>query len=107
MASTTHIALLRGINVGGKNKLPMKQLAQMFSAAGASDVRTYIASGNVLFRAPATLARRLPALISKEIAAQLSLKVPMVVRSVDELATVAGENPFLRPGEDTNALAVM
>jgi uncharacterized protein (DUF1697 family) len=107
MAQTSHLALLRGINVGGKNKLPMKELAGLFLAAGATDVRTYIASGNVLFHAPATLARRLPALIAKEIAAQHSLEVPVVVRTVKELETVTVGNPFLRKDEDTKPLAVL
>ena len=55
-----NIALLRGINVGGKNRLPMKDLAAMFVDAGCDDVRTYIQSGNVLFRTDPTLARRHP-----------------------------------------------
>ena len=46
---TTYIALLRGINVGGKNKIDMKELKAVFSGAGFSDVRTYINSGNVIF----------------------------------------------------------
>ena len=49
--STSYLALLRGINVGGKNKLPMKDLAALFVAAGCADVRTYIQSGNVVFHA--------------------------------------------------------
>ena len=48
-----HVALLRGINVGGKNVLPMKDLAEMFADAGCTNVRTYIQSGNVIFEAPA------------------------------------------------------
>ena len=48
----THVALLRGINVGGKNPLPMKALAEEFVAAGCGDVRTFIQSGNVIFSAP-------------------------------------------------------
>lgn len=49
--TTTFIALLRGVNVGGKNKLPMKDLGGMFAAAGCGAGRTYIQSGNVLFLA--------------------------------------------------------
>jgi uncharacterized protein (DUF1697 family) len=49
---TVHVALLRAINLGPRNKLPMKDLAAFFSAAGAKDVRTFINSGNVLFSAP-------------------------------------------------------
>ncbi len=44
-----HVALLRGINVGGKNKLPMKSLAALFTDAGCLNVETYIQSGNVVF----------------------------------------------------------
>ena len=44
-----YVALLRGINVGGKNKVPMADLRETFEADGFADVRTYIASGNVLF----------------------------------------------------------
>ena len=53
----THVALLRGINVTGKNSLPMKELAQMFSATGCAKVRTYIQSGNVIFEAPGEAAK--------------------------------------------------
>jgi uncharacterized protein (DUF1697 family) len=46
----TYIALFRGINVGGKSSLPMKDLAAIFEILGASNVRTYIQSGNVVFQ---------------------------------------------------------
>lgn len=46
----THIALFRGINVGGRNKLPMKELAAVLEAIGCEEVRTYIQSGNAVFR---------------------------------------------------------
>src|SRR4051812_37218051 len=55
---STHVALLRGINVGGKHSLPMVDLARMFEDAGCTRVRTYIQSGNVVFAASAALARR-------------------------------------------------
>ena len=55
-----HVALLRGINVGGKNVLPMKELAAMFGAAGCTGVLTYIQSGNVVFHAPAAALNKLP-----------------------------------------------
>ena len=54
MASGRYVALLRGINVSGKNMLPMKELAAMFAAAGCSEVETYIQSGNVVFEYPDT-----------------------------------------------------
>ena len=52
MSANTYVALLRGINVGGKHKLPMKELSEVFSACKCRDVRTYIQSGNVVFCAP-------------------------------------------------------
>jgi uncharacterized protein (DUF1697 family) len=102
-----HVALLRGINVGGKNSLPMKDLAAMFGQAGCADVATYIQSGNVVFSAPAPLIERLPALIAAQIKKKLKLEVPVLLRSHSELSTVAGRNPFLTPGQDTERLMVM
>jgi uncharacterized protein (DUF1697 family) len=63
---STHIALLRGINVGGKHKLPMKDLVSLMTAEGFADVRTYIQSGNVVFRSSAAQAATLGKLIERE-----------------------------------------
>ena len=101
-----HVALLRGINVGGKNRLPMKELAAMFRGVGCSDIQTYIQSGNVVFRAEAALARRVPALITGAIWAGFGLKVPVVTRTGDEIAAVAANNPFLTAGVDPKILHV-
>jgi uncharacterized protein (DUF1697 family) len=105
--SGAHAALLRGINVGGKNMLPMRDLAQMFAAAGCGDVRTYIQSGNVVFTAPADVVARLAADIAKRIETGFGIRVPVVLRSADELARVAMCNPFLGRDADTDALHVM
>ena len=102
-----HVALLRGINVGGKNKLPMKDLAAIFSAAGCRDVQTYIQSGNVVCRASQTLAERIPALVAAAVWDRFGFRVPVVMRTADELRQVARENPFLRAGVDTGTLHVM
>lgn len=59
--TSTYLALLRGTNVGGKNKLPMKQLVQLFVEVGCSDVRSYIQSGNVVFTVDSQLAELIPA----------------------------------------------
>ena len=50
--STAYLALLRGINVGGKNKVPMVELKACFEELGYKNVQTYIASGNVIFESP-------------------------------------------------------
>jgi uncharacterized protein (DUF1697 family) len=87
-----HVALLRGINVAGKNKLPMKDLVQIFEAAGCTDVKTFIASGNVIFHAKSVtgLAEKISAAIKKK----FQLQVPVVLRTARELEAAADNNPF-------------
>lgn len=76
---TSFVALLRGINVGGKRMLPMKKLTRLFTKAGATNVQTYLQSGNVVFeaKAAASIVERARAAIEK----QFGFDVPMVVRS--------------------------
>jgi uncharacterized protein (DUF1697 family) len=102
-----HVALLRGINVGGRRSLPMKLLAEIFVEAGCSDVRTYIQSGNVVFRAPAALAAKLPSVVPKAIAKAVGFDVPVVVRSAAELRALVNKNPFLRAGCDPSFCHLM
>jgi uncharacterized protein (DUF1697 family) len=90
-----HAALLRGINVGGNNKLPVKELAGLFGKAGCRDVQTYIQSGNVVFSADAALAKKIPALMHAAILKAHKLDVPVVVRSAAELAKVAAKHPLM------------
>ncbi len=103
----THVALLRGINVGGKNKLPMKGLADLFAAAGATDVRTYIQSGNVVYRAGARAASRLAAAVHDAIRETYGLDIPVVTRRADELSAAVRANPFVAAGADEDLLHVM
>ncbi len=100
---TAHVALLRAINVGGKNKLPMRQLVAMFEAAGCTNVQTYIQSGNVVFDASASLAERIAHVIPQQLQDVHALKVPVVLRSARELTAAAENNPFERD-EDTHVL---
>jgi uncharacterized protein (DUF1697 family) len=95
---STHVALLRGVNVGGKNLLPMRDLAQMFVEAGCADVRTYIQSGNVIFRASETKAQRIPGLIAKQIAEAFGYKIPIVLRTAGQLRDAIENNPFFKAG---------
>jgi uncharacterized protein (DUF1697 family) len=101
-----HVALLRAVNVGGKNRLPMKELAAIFSDAGAVDVQTYIQSGNVVFRATSDLAERLPSMVTAAILKRFEFEVPVVTRSAEEFRGVASGNPFLADGVDTTKLHV-
>lgn len=101
-----HVALLRGINLAGKNRLPMKDLAAMFTDAGCTSVATYIQSGNVVFDASPALARRIPDRIEKAIADRFGYRIPVVTRTAGELRKVVRGNPFLRAGADAGTLHV-
>lgn len=105
-SATTWIALLRAVNVAGTGKLPMKALAALFTAAGCKEARTYIASGNVLFRADAKLAAQVPARLGDAVERDFGFRPAIVMRSAAELAAVARNNPFLRSGADEQRLYV-
>ena len=102
-----YVALLRGINVGGKNKLPMKDLAAVFRDAGCVSVQTYIQSGNVVFQAPPESAAGLPATLAAQITARFSLRVPVLLRTAEQLESVFQNNPFLAQGLPEDTLHVM
>jgi uncharacterized protein (DUF1697 family) len=93
-----YVAMLRGINVGGHNKVPMKDLAVMFADAGCDRVQTYIQSGNVIFQAAAATAGKVHDAVGALMRKKLGLEVPIVLRSAEEMVAVAGENPFLLAG---------
>ena len=97
----THVALLRGINVGGRNKVAMADLREVVSGLGHADVATYIQSGNVLFTAAdsPTLASDL----EQAIASSLRVTPSVVVLTREELAQVVRDNPF---PEEPNPRAV-
>jgi len=103
----TYIALLRGINVGGKNSLPMRDLAQICQAVGCQDVKTYIQSGNVIVHADDERADSLSARLSAGILEHSGLRVPVVLLTRQELAEVAQGNPYLAQGADPAALHAM
>jgi uncharacterized protein (DUF1697 family) len=102
-----HVALLRGVNVGGKNRLPMKALAAMFADAGCGKVRTYIQSGNVVFAATPALAAEIPASIAAGIAERFGFQAPVVTRTAAQLRQVVAGNPFLAAGAPESALHVL
>lgn len=89
----TYVALLRGINVGGNNKVAMKDLKRAFEAMGFTDVQTYINSGNVIFIHKNTSIQTLATDIEKGIKKQLDLNLRIVVRTKDQIATVYKEIP--------------
>lgn len=89
-----HLALLRGINVGGKNKLPMRDLVRLFESAGCTNVATYIQSGNVVFDASAAIVKSLSRSVSAAIEREFGWRVPVLLRTADEIAKTAASSPF-------------
>jgi len=81
---STYLALLRGINVGGHGKLPMRELVRLCEAAGCTNVKTYIQSGNVVFTATPEIAAALPS----------HIPFPTLIRTADEIAAVVQGNPY-------------
>jgi len=100
------IALLRGINVGGNNKIAMKDLRTFFEDAGCENVRTYIQSGNVVFRATDTLAATIPETIATKIRAELGISIWLVLRNQAELADIVRNNPFAHLDAAPTSIAV-
>ena len=90
---TDYVALLRAVNVGGTGKLPMAELKAMAEALGLADARTYIASGNLLFRSDLTEAE-VKAALEERLAAYAGKPVGVLVRTAAELAALRDANPF-------------
>jgi len=88
-----YIALLRAVNVMGTGKLPMTKLKAMCEAAGFKSVRTYIASGNVVFQSSKT-EDQVKAVLEAAIAAHAGKPVGVLVRTAAEMAVVLAANPF-------------
>jgi uncharacterized protein (DUF1697 family) len=101
----THLALLRGINVTGKNVLPMKDLARMFADAGCSNVRTYIQSGNVIF-GTSDEAGKIAQVVTAKIEKKFGYRVPIIIRTSEQLRATIRGNPFLKAGVDEKWLHV-
>lgn len=91
---TRHVALLRAVNLGPHNKLPMKDLASYFESAGASDVKTFINSGNVIFTAAASKVSAIDKKVRAAIEKKHGFDAPMVFRTGAELAKVVRAVPF-------------
>ena len=94
----TYLALLRGINVGGKNKLPMRDLIAIFTESGCQDVRSYIQSGNVIFDASPGVAAGLAVQVAARIADRFGYRMPVLLRTAADLAAMLAGNPFLEEG---------
>jgi uncharacterized protein (DUF1697 family) len=90
----SHVALLRGINVGGRNKVPMAELREVVTSLGHTEVTTYIQSGNVLFTTRETDTARLAAALEEAISGRFGIRAAVVVLSREQLARTMRDNPY-------------
>jgi len=95
-----YIALLRGINLAGRNQVAMVQLGRMFQRLGFSDARTMLQSGNVVFSASGKTAPQLEALLESETQKRFKLVVKCFVRTAKHLKAVIRSNPFGREARE-------
>ncbi len=89
-----YVLLLRGVNVGGRNRLPMRDLVAILEELGCTRVETYIQSGNAVFEATAATAQTLTEAVPASIEARLGFRPPVILRTRTELDAVRAGSPF-------------
>jgi uncharacterized protein (DUF1697 family) len=102
----TYVALLRGVNLGPRNKVSMADLRALFGTLGCEDVTTYVQSGNVVFKNCVAGPDELAAEIEGRIARELGLGIRVLLRTDEQLAKVAADNPFAAKESDALKLHV-
>jgi len=93
----TFISILRGINVSGQKKILMSDLKTLYENLKFKDVKTYIQSGNVVFKSDSKIPDvQLAGKIEKAISAKYNFEVPVIIRTKDELEKIISQNPFAK-----------
>ena len=100
-----YIAILRGINVGGRRKILMVDLKKLFQELGFTNIQTYIQSGNVVFETSssddnATLSNKIEQIISKT----YGFEVPVILRTANEIEQAISNNPFFKNKTEVEGL---
>jgi uncharacterized protein (DUF1697 family) len=103
---TVWVGLLKGVNVGGNNILPMKEFARILQRAGLEDVSTYIQSGNVVFRSADGKRAELAVLISDIIKKKFGFRPNAFVLKASELKTIVRRNPYPDAAREPKSLHV-
>lgn len=101
---TTCIALLRGVNVGGHHRLPMHELKGLLERNGCLDVRTYVQSGNAVFRSPLSDPTRVAKALAAAVAKSRGFEPRVFVLTRRELERAVVGNPFPEAGESPKSL---
>ncbi len=91
----TYLSMLRGINVGGQNKIKMEELKSLYESLGFKNIRTYIQSGNVIFGSAGKDTKELSNLIEEKIKEVFRLSVSVLLRTPAELQHIIDANPFI------------
>ncbi|MCZ6657268.1 MAG: DUF1697 domain-containing protein [Gammaproteobacteria bacterium] len=100
----TWIALFRGVNVGGKHIVPMQELRQLFTELGLNEARTYIQSGNVVFRTASQDRDRLAADVTKAVDERYGFEPKVLLMEVEALAAAIARNPYPRAESSPKSL---
>jgi len=100
----TYILLLRSVNVGGTGSLPMKDFIGLLEKLGLAGVRTYIQSGNAVFRASRTQATRLPARIRAGLSRKLGFAPAVILLRLEDLESAIAANPYPKAGAAPQSL---
>lgn len=96
MKKSTYVCLIRGINVGGRNIVKMDRLRKAFEGLGYEDVRTYVQSGNVIFKTGGRAPAELSAKIERMILDDLGFLVSVIVKTTEEMNQAVERNPLLK-----------
>jgi uncharacterized protein (DUF1697 family) len=106
-SNSIFVALLRGVNVGGKNMISMRSLKTSFEQLGFKDVSTYINSGNILFKSKESDARKLEKKIEQMLSKEYKLESKVVVKSYSEMANLMANLPKNWDGDKAYRFNVM
>lgn len=104
---STYVALLRGINVGGHNKVPMKELRELCLELGLENPRTVLASGNLIFDSELKSTARLAKRLEEAVLEKFGVKNPIFVLTATEFRQVLAADPIDPQGRDGNKLMVL
>jgi uncharacterized protein (DUF1697 family) len=103
-----HVALVRAINVGGRNTLAMSDLRELVESLGLTDARSFLQSGNLIFNSPRLKADALERLLEAETAHRLKVSADYLIRTTAELQAIIAQNPFPNEAErDPSHFVVM
>ena len=103
---STWVAFLRGINVGGKNSLPMEELAAILESIGARNVKTYIQSGNAVFQSTEKDCSRLSKKLTAEIKKRCGFEPHVLILELEALEIAIAQNPFPEAEADPSSEVV-